>query len=415
MNNLKKLSGLSEDIELKLSNDLKKIDSISLFNQEKVLNAFIKNKIALQHFNPTTGYGYDDLGRDTLNKLFADVFCAESALVSSHILSGTHSLSVALFGVLRPGDLLLSISGRPYDTLEDVISKEGVGSLRDFCVDFDSIDLTGNEDFDWDKIEDSIRKRLPKMVFIQRSRGYTARNPISVRRINQAAERIKRLNQNIIVFVDNCYGEFTETSEPNVDLFAGSLIKNPGGGIAPSGGYIAGKQELVELCANRLTTASTGGEIGSNAAGYLSYYQGLFLAPHVTAQSLKGALFMGELMKTLGYRVVPEQTCDCYDIIRSIEFPNKDELIEFCRAIQYASPVDSYVTPYPWDMPGYNDQVIMAAGCFIQGSSIELSCDAPIRAPYIVYVQGGLTYEHVKIAAIRCAKKLVSMRNMNAN
>lgn len=407
------LNKLSEEIELKLCDDFKKIDQISLFNQEKVLNAFIKNRIALQHFHPTTGYGYDDLGRDTLSKLFADVFCAELSLVSSHILSGTHALSVALFGVLRPGDLLLSITGKPYDTLEDVISKAGAGSLRDFCIDFDSIDLTESGEFDWGKIEDSIKKRVPKVVFIQRSRGYTARNPISVQRIDQAAERIKSLDKNIIIFVDNCYGEFTEKSEPKVDLFAGSLIKNPGGGIAPSGGYIAGKKEFVELCANRLTTVSTGNEVGSNAAGYLPYYQGLFLAPHVTAQSLKGALFMGELMKLIGYRVVPEQTCDCYDIIRSIEFPSKEELIEFCRAIQYASPVDSYVTPYPWDMPGYNDQVIMAAGCFIQGSSIELSCDAPIRAPYIVYVQGGLTYEHVKIAAIRCAEKLVGLRKTN--
>lgn len=402
----------TEEIEQNLAGDFKKIDQLAFYNQEKVLNAFIKNRIALQHFNPTTGYGYDDLGRDTLNQLFADVFCAEFTLVSSHILSGTHALSTVLFGILRPGDLLLSITGKPYDTLEDVISKPNTGSLFDFNVDFNSIELKNTGEFDWEKIEDAIQKRAPKMVFMQRSRGYTARNPISVARINAAAERIKKINNDIIVFVDNCYGEFTEKNEPAVDLFAGSLIKNPGGGIAPSGGYIAGKKTLVELCANRLTTASTGGEIGSNAAGYLPYYQGLFLAPHVTAQSLKGAMFMGELMKALGYRVIPEQPCDCYDIIRSIEFPNADQLIEFCRNIQYASPVDSYVTPYPWDMPGYNDQVIMAAGCFIQGSSIELSCDAPIRAPYIVYVQGGLTYEHVKLAAIRCAEKLQALAGL---
>ena len=408
-----KLAELAAKTEAAQADAYRKIDEIALFNQEKVLRCFQKHKIALRHFCGTTGYGYDDVGRDTLAQLFADIFGAEDAIVSPHLLAGTHALSTALFGVLRPDDVMLSVSGAPYDTLCDIIEKPGIGSLADFRVRYEQVELR-NGSFDWDAIDDALRRFRPKMVFVQRSRGYSARNPFSVEELAELVGFVRERNADSVIFCDNCYGEFTETREPTevgVDLIAGSLIKNPGGGIAPNGGYIAGRRDLVALCANRLTTPSTGAEIGSYAGGYQYFYQGLFLAPHVTAQALKGAVFLGELMKSLGYRLVPERCDRCFDIIRAIEFPTADELIAFVREIQYHSPVDSFATPYPWDMPGYRDQVIMAAGCFVQGSSIELSCDAPIRPPYIAYCQGGLTYEHVKLAAIGCAEALLRMRN----
>ena len=404
---------LAARIEQSCAKEFAAIDEISLFNQEKVLDAFQEHRVALQHFNQTTGYGYDDIGRDNLCRVFASIVGAESALVSPHILSGTHALSTALFGILRPGDLLLSAAGAPYDTLLDIIHKKGTGSLADFGVRYEEIPLIESGDFDFDAIERVLKKEKPKMVFLQRSRGYAARNPFSCAQIEKIARFVKKYSPESVLFCDNCYGEFTEKKEPTqigVDLMAGSMIKNAGGGIAPNGGYIAGRSDLVELCANRLTTPSTGMEIGSYAGGYQSFYQGIFLAPHVTAQALKGAVFLGKLMESMGYRLVPQPSDECFDLIRAIQFDTEDELIEFVRQIQYASPVDSYVTPFPWDMPGYRDQIIMAAGCFVQGSSIELSCDAPIRPPYIVYVQGGLTYEHVKIAALRCARKLSALK-----
>lgn len=401
-------------IERESAEEFSSIDDISLFNQEKVLRAFQNHRVALQHFNQTTGYGYDDIGRDNLCRVFAEIVGAESALVSPHILSGTHALSIALFGVLRPGDLMISAAGAPYDTLLDIIHKPGTGSLADFGVRYEEIPLLESGAFDFERIGESVRAKRPKMIFMQRSRGYAARNPFSCSEIGALVKFVKQIAPETIVFCDNCYGEFTEKTEPvalGIDLMAGSMIKNAGGGIAPNGGYISGRQKLVELCANRLTTPSTGAEIGSYAGGYQYFYQGLFLAPHTTAQALKGAVFMGKLMQAIGYRLVPESGNNCFDIIRAVEFDTAEELIEFVRQIQFSSPVDSYVTPFPWDMPGYQDQIIMAAGCFVQGSSIELSCDAPIRPPYIAYVQGGLTYEHVKIAALRCAKKLCQMRS----
>ena len=392
--------------EKKLSKYYSLIDNISLHNQNKVLTAFQNNKVALWHFAQTTGYGYDDKGRDTLNLVFAEVFNAKSALVSPHILSGTHAISTALFGILRPNDHLLSISGEPYDTLFDIINKENSGSLKDFNIGYSKVNLKNGE-FDFDNIKEQILKMKPKVIFIQRSKGYSDRSSLNMKKIREVSDFVKNINKDIIIFVDNCYGEFTEKTEPlesGADLIAGSLIKNPGGGIAPNGGYIAGRKDLVELAANRLTTPSTGSEIGSYSAGYQYFYQGLFLAPHVTAQSLKGALFLNELMKELNFKV-SKISSKCFELINSIKFENENDLIEFCRCIQFASPVDSFATPYPWDMPGYNDKVIMAAGCFVQGSSIELSCDAPIRPPYIAYCQGGLTYEHVKLAAMYCYEK----------
>ena len=406
-------ANLVREIERESAKDFAAIDEIALYNQEKVLRAFQNHRVALQHFNQTTGYGYDDIGRDNLCRVFAEIVGAESSLVSPHILSGTHALSTALFGILRPGDLMVSVAGAPYDTLLDIIHKPGTGSLADFGILYEEIPLLESGAFDFEHIENVVRNKRPKMIFVQRSRGYAARNPFSCSEIGALAGFVKNISPETIVFCDNCYGEFTEKSEPvgaGADLMAGSMIKNAGGGIAPNGGYIAGRKELVELCANRLTTPSTGAEIGSYAGGYQYFYQGLFLAPHVTAQALKGAVFMGRLMQAVGYRLIPEPSENCFDIIRAVEFDSAEELIEFVRQIQFSSPVDSYVTPFPWDMPGYRDQIIMAAGCFVQGSSIELSCDAPIRPPYIAYVQGGLTYEHVKIAALRCAKKLCEMR-----
>jgi cystathionine beta-lyase family protein involved in aluminum resistance len=403
-----KIPEIIEQIEAGLANDFKVIDDIALFNQEKALRSFIDNKVALRHFSQTTGYGYDDIGRDTLNSVYAGVFKSDSAIVSSHILSGTHAISLVLFGLLRPGNKLLSISGQPYDTLKDVISGKGLGSLADFDISYDEVPLCeGN--FDKPAIKEKILAERPQMVLIQRSRGYSLRNPLSCVQIRDICSFIKGLDERIIIFVDNCYGEFTEKEEPieaGADVVAGSLIKNAGGGIAPNGGYIAGRGDLIDLINRRLTTPATGGEIGSNFGGYQYFYQGLFLAPHVVAQSLKGALLMGEAMKWAGYKVLPEEPSQCYDIIRSIEFDTEEELITFCRTIQSVSPVDSYVVPYPWDMPGYKNKVIMAAGCFVQGSSIELSCDAPVRPPYVAYCQGGLTYEHVKIAVIHCLQNL---------
>lgn len=397
------ISQIIQQAEEKLQQAFQRIDAVAYKNQEKVLNAFMENRIALRHFNPTSGYGYDDTGRDTLNKLVANCFNAESALVSPHFLSGSHTLCVALFGVLRPNDTILSVSGAPYDTLEDVIHKKGTGSLADFGVKYAQVDLV-NDSFDKEEIVSAIQEYKPKMAYLQRSRGYSDRKSLTVAQIDEITEYIHGIDPDIIVFLDNCYGEFTEVTEPKVDLFAGSMIKNPGGGIAHTGGYIAGRTDLVELCANRLTTPATGFEIGSYAYGYRDFYQGIFMAPHTTAQSLKGAMLIGEVLSSMGYTIIggnPE-----YDLIRSIQFNDADKLIAFCREIQYASPVDSFVTAYPWAMPGYQDEVIMAAGCFVQGSSIELSCDAPIRPPYIAYIQGGLTYEHIKIALSRALKAI---------
>ena len=377
-------------------------EDVALFNQEKVLNAFKKNQIALRHFSGTSGYGYGDDGRDTLNKLIADIFKCESAICSPTIVSGTHALALCLYGVLRPNDKFVSITGTPYDTLNDVIKGEGTGSLEDFNVSFDSIELDENGNFNKQKIKEYLLNNSPKMVYFQRSRGYAWRSALSIEKIEDIVKFVKDLGFNGCIMLDNCYGEFMdkkEATEVGVNLLAGSMIKNIGGGIAPTGGYICGDEKYVSLVRNRLTAPSISGEVGSYYSGYQYFYQGLFLAPHTVLQSVKGTLLFGEVLRALGYKTSPENNEEIpNDIILSIMFNDKEKLIKFIQCIQKNSPIDSHVLALPWAMPGYTDEVIMAAGCFVQGSSIELSADAPIKPPYIAYLQGGLTYEHCKIA-----------------
>lgn len=397
-----------EDIEKKCSDEFKIIDEIALFNQKKVLDAFRSCKIGLQHFNGSSGYGYGDSGREKLNDVYSKVFHCDKALVSPHICSGTHAISLCLYGILRPGDTMLSISGSPYDTLEEIIHKDGNGSLKDFGIKYNQIELI-NGCFDFQKIKDYLMHNAVKMVFIQRSRGYAWSNARSINQIKDVCSFIREISPETVIMVDNCYGEFVNTIEPaqaGADIFAGSLIKNPGGGLAPTGGYICGRTDLIDLVAGRLTTPNLKDEIGSYTEGYRLFFQGLFLAPHVVAQTLKGSVLLRKVFSTLGYRVLPLPEEENNDVITSIEFDTEEQLVEFHRTIQYCSPVDSYVTLYPWDMPGYNEQIIMAAGTFVQGASIELSSDSPIKKPYIAYIQGGLTYEHVKLAVMMCLERL---------
>lgn len=390
-----------------LKDKFKSIDDIALYNQKKVLEAFREHKVATRHFAGTTGYGYDDIGRDTLCRIYARVLGAEEAIVSPNIVSGTHALTIALFSALRPGDEAVSVTGEPYDTLNDVIYGKNNGSLADYKIRFTVFDQSKKEDY-----LNYIQKRQPKAVFIQRSRGYTSRNALSIDEIERIIKEIKNISADSILIVDNCYGEFTEKREPTevgADLIVGSLIKNAGGGLAPTGGYIAGKKSAVTQASYRLTSPSIGNEVGSYEAGYRSFYQGIFYAPHVTAQALKGCFLFAETMRSFGCLAKPEKDDYAGDIICSICFDSKEKLIAFVQAVQRSSPVDSYVTPEPWDMPGYENQVIMAAGCFVAGASIELSCDSPIKEPYIAYIQGGLSYEHIKIAVEECAKSLVNV------
>lgn len=385
----------------------------ALFNQEKVLNAFRKNAVQARHFTGSTGYGYDDAGRDTLSQVFADALGAESAVVSPMITAGTQALTLMLFGVLRPGDLLVSVSGKPYDTLTDVISGENCGSLKEFGVDFEVIDLKFDgltPVFDYESIEKTLKKRTVKAIFAGRSRGYEWRSALSVAAIGEMIAFVKKISPNTLVLVDNCYGEFVEKTEPTAvgaDLIAGSLIKNIGGGIAPTGGYIAGKKELVELVGKRLTAPSLGTEVGSYEGGYSRFYQGLFLAPQVTENALKSAFLFAKAYEKLGFDTLPKAGMPAYDIVTSIHMDSAKQLTDFCEAIQSVSPVDSNVIPVPWAMPGYQHDVIMAAGAFVQGSSIELSADAPIKEPYIVYVQGALTFEHACIAVRETLQRVI--------
>lgn len=392
----------------KLKEQFEKIDEVAMFNQMKVLKAFQDNSVGQRHFSQTNGYGYDDIGRDTLCKLFAGVFGGESAIVSPLIVSGTHALSLSLYGVLRPNDELLAITGSPYDTLKEVIVGDGNGSLKDFGVKYKEIQLN-NGKIDLENVIKNVTEAT-KLVFIGRSRGYEWRDALSISDIQNAVESIRKVKSDVCIMVDNCYGEFLDYKEPlevGVDLIAGSLIKNPGGGIAPTGGYICGKKKYVDLIANRLTAPSIGMEVGSYAYGYRDFYQGLFLAPHTVANALKGSMLMGQVFSDLGFETMPRPSERCNDIIRSIKFNSKEQLIDFCRAIQEVSPIDSNVVPFPWDMPGYEHQVIMAAGTFVAGASIELSADSPIKEPYIAYMQGGLTYEHAKIATMHCMEKVI--------
>lgn len=399
--------------ETELKDQFARLDDIALFNQKKVLDAYKNQSIQARHMFGTTGYGYDDIGRDTLCRLYADIFHAESAIVSPNIVSGTHALTLMLFGVLRPGDKLLAVSGMPYDTLTDVILADNKGSLKDFGVKFDKIDLKTNPDltpeFDYDAIERALKTGKIKAVFAARSRGYSLRQAISVENVEKLVGFVKKISPETLVLIDNCYGEFVEKIEPTdvgADLIAGSLIKNIGGGIAPTGGYVAGKSTLVEQVSYRLTAPSLGMEEGSYAYGYLPYYQGLFLAPSAVKNALKGSLLFAKTYSKLGFETLPGDDMKPYDIVTSIKLGSKDKLIDFCGAIQEISPIDSNVKPLPWDMPGYQNQVIMAAGAFVQGSSIELSADSPIKEPYIVYVQGGLTYEHAYLAVLHTLESL---------
>lgn len=407
MNNLQ-IEELISQSERELESQFRLLEKTAYQNQCKVLEAFQKNRIALRHFVGSTGYGYGDEGRDTLNALFADIFGAEAALVSPNILSGTHALTVGLFGLLRAGDTLFSISGDPYDTLQEVIAGKDIGSLADYGISFKKC-LLKDGDFDFDSIRAGLSDPSVKVVFIQRSRGYEWRDALSEEKIAKACSFVRSCGFQGCVFVDNCYSEFVEPTEPTqngADICVGSLIKNAGGGIAPTGGYIVGKRKYVDKIAGRLTAPSIGAEVGSYAYGYQYFYEGVFLAPHVVCQALKGGLLIGACMEKLGYRTSPSVFTQPYDITRAIRFNKKEELIGFIQAVQESSPVDSFVSLEPWDMPGYQDQVIMAAGTFVQGASIELSADAPVREPYIAYFQGGLTYEHCRYALSMILNKI---------
>lgn len=397
-----------------IHDEFDKLDDIREYNQLKVLNAFQAERISDSHFTNSTGYGYGDIGRDALDKVYARIFNSEAALVRPHFVNGTHAIGAALFGNLRPGDTMLSVCGTPYDTLHNIIGisgKNNMGSLKDYGVNYSQIDLKEDGHIDFDRIKEVLSAdKSIKLVHIQRSTGYGWRKSLLVSEIGEIIRFVKEIKNDVICFVDNCYGEFIDTHEPTdvgADLIAGSLIKNIGGGIAPTGGYIAGKKEYVEQAAFRLTIPGIGGECGSTFGVMRLMFQGLFLAPHTAIEAVKGAIFCSRIMELAGFEVLPRYNDKRSDIIQAIKFNNKEKLINFCKGIQYGSPVDSFVECEPWDMPGYEDQVIMAAGAFIQGSSIELSADAPIREPYIAYLQGGLTFDHAKTGILIALSKLI--------
>lgn len=386
------------------------IDNVAEYNQMKVIKAMQKNKVSDMHFEQATGYGYTDIGRDTLEAVYADVFHTEDALVRPQITCGTHALTIALSGNLRPGDEMIYISGKPYDTLEEVIGiRPSTGSLAEYGVTYGQVDLREDGTFDFEGIKNAISDKT-KLVAIQRSKGYATRPTLSVAQIGEAVKFVKTIRSDIIVMVDNCYGEFVDTIEPSdlgADMVVGSLIKNPGGGLAPIGGYIAGTKRCVENAAFRLTTPGLGKEVGASLGVNRSFFQGLFLAPTVTAGALKGAIFAANVYEKLGFKVVPDSKEERHDIIQAVEFGIPEGVVEFCKGIQAAAPVDSHVEPEPWAMPGYDADVIMAAGAFISGSSIELSADGPMKPPYAVYFQGGLTWYHAKLGIMKSLQKLV--------
>ena len=386
------------------------IDETAEYNQLKVLRAMQEHQVSEACLLGTTGYGYNDLGRDTLEEVYASVFHTESALVRPQITCGTHALALALMSNLRPGDELLSPVGKPYDTLEEVIGiRPSKGSLKEYGISYRQVDLLPDGCFDYDKIKENINEKT-RLVTIQRSKGYQTRPTLSVKRIGELIAFIKGIKPDVICMVDNCYGEFVEKCEPSdvgADMVVGSLIKNPGGGLAPIGGYIAGKKECVENAAYRLTSPGLGKEVGASLGILSAFYQGLFLAPTVTASALKGAIFAANVYGRLGYHVVPDSTESRHDIIQAVEFGTPEGVIAFCQGIQAAAPIDSHVTPEPWDMPGYDAQVIMAAGAFVSGSSIELSADGPIKPPYAVYFQGGLTWQHAKFGIMKSLQMLL--------
>ncbi|MBQ7581157.1 MAG: methionine gamma-lyase family protein [Clostridia bacterium] len=387
-----------------------RIDRITEHNQIKVLSAFTKNGVAESHFPPSTGYGYGDSGRDLLEKVFSDCVGSEDSLIRHSLTCGTHTLAVALFGILRPGDVMLCVSGTPYDTIHSVIgiSGENMGSLKDFGVEYRQVDLDSDGNIDFEGIEKALKSCKVKMVYIQRSRGYSTRDSLSVETIGKIVE-VVRENSDAVVMVDNCYGEFVETVEPvsvGADIIAGSLIKNPGGGLARTGGYIAGKKELVELCSYRMTTPGLGREVGASLGETRNMFMGLFNSPHVVGEALKTAVFAAKLFSKLGFEVSPSPDDVRHDIIQTIKLKNEQNLIAFCQGLQKGAPVDSTAVPEPWDMPGYDSKVIMSAGAFINGASIELSADAPLREPYAVWMQGGLNFHSGKLGIMLAAQEM---------
>ena len=405
----KEVYAFGEKIERELKQRFEEIDARAELNQLKVLQAMQKNRVSAECFQSTSGYGYNDLGRDTLEKVYADCFHGEDALVRPQITCGTHALALALMSNLRPGDELLSPVGKPYDTLEEVIGiRESKGSLKEYGITYAQVDLLEDGGFDYEGIKHAINEKT-KLVTIQRSKGYATRPTLSVERIGELISFVKNIKPDIICMVDNCYGEFVEEKEPlevGADMIVGSLIKNPGGGLAPIGGYIVGKKECVENAAYRLTSPGLGKEVGASLGVIQSFYQGLFLAPTVVSGALKGAIFSANIYEKLGFKVVPDGTESRHDIIQAVEFQDKEAMVSFCEGIQAAAPVDSYVVPEPWAMPGYDSDVIMAAGAFVQGSSIELSADGPLKPPYAVYFQGGLTWYHAKFGILMSLQKL---------
>ena len=401
---------LINKVEFDCLEEFKKVDDIAFINSQKVLNAFHECNVSENHFNGTTGYGYNDTGRDTVEKVYANIFKAEDALVRTQLISGTHALTVTLFALLRPNDLLLSISGKPYDTLDEVIGiKDNNSSLKSYDIKYDQIDLVNN-DFDYDKIKEYFVNNKVKVIEIQRSIGYSTRDTINIEQVEKVCKFIHDIDKNVIIMVDNCYCELVGTKEPievGADICVGSLIKNLGAGIANTGAYIVGRKDLIELCSERLTAPGEGKEIGPSLGNNKSFLEGLFMAPNAVKSALKTAILLSKVMNELDIEVSPQYNELRSDIVEKVIFHDKDKMIKFIQAIQASSPIDANVLALPWDMPGYGDQVIMASGSFSQGSSIELSCDGPIREPYIAYFQGSLTYEYGKIAIINAIKKIL--------
>lgn len=398
-----------EQTEKDIKPYIENINELCYKNSLKVLNAFIENNVATYHFNSTDGYGYNDDGREIIEKIYASIFKAEDALVRTQIISGTHALTITLFGLLRPNDILLSITGTPYDTLHEVIGiKENKSSLKSFGIKYDEIDLVNNE-FDYDKIEEYLKNNKVKVIEIQRSKGYSTRKSITIDKLKKVIDFIKNIDKNVIIMIDNCYCELVDEKEPievGADIAVGSLIKNLGGGLAPNGGYVVGRKDLVELVAERLTVPGCGKEVGPTLGFNKAILQGLYMAPSSVASALKTAIFTSRLLELKGYKVEPKYNEKRADIVQNIEFGNSNDLINYCKQIQYNSPIDSSASVVPDDMPGYDDKVIMAAGTFTQGSSLELSCDGPLREPFIAYQQGSLTYEYGKIAIINAVNNL---------
>lgn len=413
------LKPIVRHVEEQIFTKHKQIDETVEANQFRVLESYQRHQVSDSHFIPSTGYGYDDIGRDTLEKIYADVLGGEAGLVRPQIISGTHAISIALFGVLRPGDELLYITGKPYDTLEEIVGirGNGVGSLKEFGISYQTVDLKEDGQVNYEHVKTMIKPNT-KMIGIQRSKGYANRPSFTIDQIEDMIKFVKNIKEDVVVFVDNCYGEFVELLEPchvGADLMAGSLIKNPGGGLAKTGGYIVGKEKYVEACSYRMTSPGIGAEAGASLYSLQEMYQGFFLAPHVVGQALKGAVFTSAMLDRLGMNTNPAWDAERTDLIQSVQFDDKEKMIAFCQAIQFASPINSHVTAYPAYMPGYEDDVIMAAGTFIQGASIELSADGPIRPPYVAYIQGGLTYSHVKMAILIALNRLAEKQLIDFN